>query len=259
MNKFRKSLYNIKEMIKFSKQGLGRAILYAILLCTFFGLGKGIIYSVKVNSYLNVVIDNLQDDKYKFGINQGELDLETSFIKEEINGNLVYIDDSIKVDEYDKLKSIFVQADQYVLILKDGIMVNSNLTNSLPPIKMSYRDLGIENIDNDFAIKNIKNKKILVFPIICIYIIIFSLVTYLLDAFIIALLALLNIFILRLDISFSKVFSLVIYAATLPSILVLLLTIISPSTDFSKVSALGTIVYTFIILNYIRKDKENLK
>jgi len=253
--KIKNSVYNSSEIIKFSKEGLGRAVLYALLLCTFLGIGKGIIYSLKVNSYINVVIEKLQEDKYDFSIKEGELNIKTSPVKEESSGILVYVDENIKLDDYQTLNSVFMNKDQYILFLKDGALVNStNITNSLPPTKISYNELGIGDINNKIAIDGIKNSKIIIFPILCITIIISNLVNYLLDAFIIAVLCLLNVYILKLKIRLARVFSIVIYAATLPSILVVFLTMISPTTNFSTASVLGTLLFTFLILNNIRKD-----
>lgn len=253
--KIKNSVHNIDEIISFSKEGLSRAILYALLLCTFLGVGKGLIYCLKANNYINVIIDNLRDEKYEFSIKDGQLNMESSPIKEDNDEIFIYIDENTNLDEYNKLNSTFINEEQYILFLKEGIVVNStNLSNSLPPTKILYKNIGMENVDNDIAVKAVKNSKILIFPILCIVNAIYCTVNYLVDALIIALLCLLNVFILRLNLRFVNVFSLVIYAATLPNILVLFLTMVSPTTDFSAAAVLGTLLFTYLIFYNIRKD-----
>ena len=75
---------------------------------------------------------------------------------------------------------------------------------------------------------------------------------YLLDAVIIALFAFINVIIFKETINYSELFSLVIYTATLPNILVLILSLISPSTYFGTVALIGTLLYTFIVQRHMR-------
>jgi hypothetical protein len=253
------SVHNVDEIISFSKEGLSRAILYALLLCTFLGASKGLIYCFKANTYINVIIDSLRNEKYEFTIKDGQLNMESSPIKADSDEIFIYIDENTKLDEYNKLNSIYMNEDQYILFLKEGVVVNStNLSNSLPPTKILYKNIGMENVNNDIAIEAVKNSKMLIFPILCIVNAIYCTVNYLVDALIIALLSLLNVFILRLNISFANVFSLVIYAATLPNILVLFLTMVSPYTDFSTAAVLGTLLFTYLIFYNIRKDSNKV-
>lgn len=254
--KIKSCLYNIKEIINFSKEGLGKAIIYALVLCTFIGTSKGIIYCINVNSSINVLIEKITQEE--LSIIDGELNIKTPSVNEESNGILFYMDDNIKLDEYENLKNIYINSDQFILLLKDGIVINYNLLNKQTIGQKSYKDLGIDNIDNKFAKSSLENSKILVFPTLIISSIFDSFVNYLMDSVVITLLSLLNIYILKLKISFKKALSLVIYASTLPSVIVMLLNMVSPRTSFSTASLIGTMLVTYIIINVIKKSGETL-
>jgi hypothetical protein len=77
---------------------------------------------------------------------------------------------------------------------------------------------------------------------------------YLFIALLIAALSLLPSKLFGLDIKLGELFSLVIYTATFPSLLVLVLTILMPNIPFDAARMVGIILFTYIILNDIRKE-----
>jgi ABC-type transport system involved in multi-copper enzyme maturation permease subunit len=80
---------------------------------------------------------------------------------------------------------------------------------------------------------------------------------YLFTALMIAIFSLFPSTVFGLGMKLGRLFSLVIYAATLPSILILILTILIPNVPFDTAGMIGTILYTYIILNDIRKEIRN--
>ena len=79
-------------------------------------------------------------------------------------------------------------------------------------------------------------------------------ITLIMDALIIATMLLLTNFIFKLGLRFSQLFSLAIYAATLPTILILILNIIVPNVYLDSVRVLRTFLYSFIVLRNMRSE-----
>ena len=64
--KFRYSLYNAKKIATYCKEGLGRAILYTLVLSVFLGLVQFIVQAVEINKVYNKIESALSDEKYSF-------------------------------------------------------------------------------------------------------------------------------------------------------------------------------------------------
>ena len=66
------------------------------------------------------LVEKLEDDNYQFKIKDGVMDIATSPVKIENNNTLVYIDKDTTMAQSNNLRSMTVNADVYILILKDG-------------------------------------------------------------------------------------------------------------------------------------------
>ncbi|MDS0528139.1 DUF1189 domain-containing protein [Clostridium sp. SHJSY1] len=260
ITKFTNSIYNVKEFPKYIKEGVGKAILYAFILSIFVGGLKGIVNVVSFNKSSNRAIEIMNDDKYKFSIADGKLNIENSPLKIEENNMLIYMDKDININEEDKIRALTVHVDSYVLILKDGIIFDSNINQSseISKVKATYNELNIvDGVNNKTLIEMIRGFKIPIIILIFIIYIIQEFIFYLFIALMIAIFSLLPSRIFALDMNLRNLFPLVIYAATLPNILVLILTILIPSVSFDTAGMIGTMLYTYIILNDIRKEGQN--
>lgn len=249
--KFKNSIYNIKEIPGYINEGLGSAILYALLLCLFLGLGKGIALSLNIKQSMDNVSESLKEDKFKFTIENGILDIDTSPLKIDEDNFLIYIDDNLTLDKANELKNFTVNANNYVLVLKDGLIINSNMgiINQGAVKKITYSDL-IQNdeISNDYLISQIEISSILVVVLVIIAVIFSTFISFIRNAFFIGLFSMLNSVIFRLDLKISQLFSMAIYAGTLPSLLVLALSLFAPLVNFETASMVGTMVLSFFIL-----------
>jgi len=243
-----KSIHNVSEFPKYMKEGLGRAIFYILILCLIIGGAKGIADSININISANETIEKLQDDKYKFTIKDGVMDVATSPVKIENNRTVIYIDKDTTLAQANNLRSITVNSDVYVLILKDGIVANST------EVKTTYKDMGIEKeIDNKFIINLITNFKIPVFLIVIILTIVKIFIGYLMTTIFISTFSLISSKLLKLDLKLGELFSLVAYIGTLPNILIVILGIIIPTVGFATAGIVGTVVYTGLVLNNMKK------
>lgn len=259
--KFTNSIYKPNEAYrKYIKEGIGKSIIYALLLCLILGGIKGGIQAFKFNYELKNTISKLEDDRYKFEIKDGELNIESSPVKIDENNILIYVDKDKSIEDEDSLKSLTIHEDTYVLILRDGMIVDSNMSENPYATKMkyTYKEMQIaDNINNENVIKGIENMKV---PIISFFIIIFmtqEFINYLVTAFLIAVIFLLLSRVLGFTLKLAEVFSLVIYVQTLSVLLVTALTIVIPGVLFDMAGMVGTSLYMFLTLKNIKKEGIN--
>lgn len=254
-----KSTYDVRELPKYMKEGTGRAIFYILILCLIIGGARGIADSVNINLAANETIENLKEDRYQFKVKEGVLDIETSPVKMDSNNTLIYIDKDTTLAEADNLRSMTVNSDIYVLILKDGVVANTSSTkqNELTQVKSTYEQLGIKGeINNDSIINIIKSFKILIYFIVIVVSIVHAFITYLITTLFISVFSMISNRLLKLNLKLGELFSLVAYVGTLPNILITILSIIIPTVLFSTAGIVGTVVYTGLILNIIKKEMD---
>ena len=170
------------------------------------------------------------------------------------NGNtLIYLDENKDISQSEELKNITVHVDSYILILKDGIVTNSEVMLGFSQAK--YSDfLGDMIITNDNIVETLRLSSKFIYAIIPIITILETFITLIMDALIIAAMLLLTNFIFKLGLRFSQLFSLAIYTATLPAILILILNVIVPNVYLDSVRVLGTFLYSFIVLRNMRSE-----
>jgi len=246
-----KSIYNVKEFPKYMLEGVGRAVVYILILCLIIGTAKGIATSVGLNSLVKETVATLEDDKYQFKVKDNVLDVEISPVMVEEDNTLVYIDKDITIAKSTNLKSITVNSDVYVLILKDGIIFSSNSKEQ----KIHYNEMGFKGeFNNQSIIEIINNFKMPIILIIMLISIVGAFIIYLLTTLFISLIALIINNMLNLNLKYGVLFSLVAYIGTLPTILVAILVKLIPTGPFFTVGVVGTIVYTGIVLNNIKKN-----
>ena len=254
-----KSIYSVREFPKYMKEGKGRAVFYILILCIIIGGAKGIADVVNINLAANKTIENLKEDQYQFKVKDGVMDIETSPVKIDDNNTLVYIDKDTTLAEVANLRSITVNSDVYVLILKDGVVANTNSTqqSELTQMKTTYEEMGIkEEINNEFVINGINSFKILIYFIVMIVSIVEAFITYLIITLFISVFSMISNRLLKLNLKLGELFSLVAYVGTLPNILITILGIIIPTVLFSTAGIVGTVVYTGLILNNMRKGMD---
>lgn len=252
-----KSIYSVREFPKYMKEGKGRAVFYILILCIIIGGAKGIADVVNINLVANETIEKLKEDQYQFKIKDGVMDIKTSPEKIDDNSTLVYIDKDITLAEADNLRSMTINSDVYILILKDGIIVNSTEYSGLSEMKTPYKEMGIkEEINNAVVINGINSFKILIYFIVMIVSIVEAFITYLLITLFISVFSMISNRLLKLNLKLGELFSLVAYVGTLPNILITILGIIIPTVLFSTAGIVGTVVYTGLILNNMKKGMD---
>lgn len=244
------NLFNIKTFPSYMKEGLGRAILYAFILNIFIGIVQGAIISIDFNKSVETTKEYLVKDEYEFKIENGILDMKTNPIKINDGNTLIYVDSTKAIEEKDSLRSITVHNDMSMLILKDGVV----LTTSEGDQSILYKDIFIETLTSNDMLESINyvQKSIPVF--ITTVSIVGRFLDYLMNCFIIAAFAMLSNIMMGLKIRFSGIFSLSIYATTLPTLLILAISTVVKNVYFNQAILIGSLVYVILILRNIRKE-----
>lgn len=248
--KFYNNLFNLNTFPAYIKEGLGRAILYALILNIFIGVFQGVLVAVDFNKNINQSKQYLLDDKYDFKIENGLLTMKTTPIKISEGSTLVYVDSNKSLDERDSLRSISVHGDMSMLILKDGVaLITPDGEQTL-----LYKDITLDTITNEDMIQAIGYIEKTTPIIIIIVSVIAGFIDYLINCLIVAAFAMITNFVMGLKIKFSGIFSLSIYAATLPTILILIIGSVVRNVYFNQVALMATLVYVILILRNIRKE-----
>lgn len=250
------SIYNIDEFPKYVIDGVKKALLYAFVLSILTGGIKGIIDFVKINSYMNDIVNTLNQDEYNFKIVDNRLNLENSPVTINQDRILFYIDDSIELDKANDLKKITENEDVNILILKDGLAFETNGDyDSIEDFEIHYSDMNIdEDITSIDIINTIESSKKMLSIFAIGSDVVQEFIMYIVSAFLIALLTIIPSKLLGVNYRLGDLFSLVVYAYTLPNLLVLALNIVFPHIVFDMAGMIGAMVYTYLAIRNIRKQ-----
>ena len=254
IKRFVNSIYNVDEFPKYVKYGVAKAVVYALILSLFIGGVKGTFKFIDMNNRMNEVSDMINQDEYNFKVSNNYLELDNSPIMFEDNRVLFYVNKDIKIDEADDLRKITVNEDINFLVLKDGLFIKTNGDyDNIGDIKLYYSEMSIDkDITNSDIVNIIKSSK----PMMCILIIgsyIFQgFFMYIISAFFIAVLTIIPSKLLGVNYRLSDLFSLVIYAYTLPNLLVMVLNMIFSNILFDTAGMIGAMVYTYLAIRNVR-------
>lgn len=256
LKRFINSIYNLDEFPKYVTYGVGKAILYALILSLFIGGIKGTVKFINVNSYMDEVCSIIDEDEYRFKISDNHLELENSPVIFENNKMLFYADENVTMDEINDLRKMTVNEDINFLALKDGLFIKTNGDyDNIGDMNVYYSDMSIGNqITNSDIISLIKSSKPMLGIVIIGSYIFQDFFMYILSAFFIAVLTIIPSKLSGVNYRLANLFSLVIYAYTLPNLLVLILNIIFPDILFDTAGMIGAMVYTYLAIRNIRKQ-----
>ena len=249
--KFITSIYDLKVFSGYAKEGLLSAIIYALLITLILGGVKGIFTGYRLNNEILKINKELRIDKYELSIENGTLSINQSPIKFKGINSIIYIDDGIYMEEADSLKSIIVHEELSILILKDGILIN----NSMNQYKISYNDiLKGNNLNGNELKNNIEIFRLILIILTTITFIISTFFELLTNCLIVVLFTSLITIFMKMVVKYSAMYSLTLYASTLPLIIKIILEIIDPNVNLNNVFIIGTLIYVILILNYIKYD-----
>lgn len=249
-SKLKNNIYNIEKFSEYVRDGLGKAILYALILSLIIGGIQGVYMGFRAKNNINEGIVELNEPKYDFSIKNGILEMKNSPVKFNQDNIVVYIDSNKDLNQAEGLKDAYVHGDMYILLLKDGIKVGSGGLNK----DILYKDAFTGEYTNKTIVEQLKLASVVIVPITVGFTIFQYFTTYLLNCLIIAAFSIIIGMIMGLKMKASAMYSLSVYAATLPSLILLPFSLIRPDIYFDTAFMAGTIIYVAFILRYIKKD-----
>ena len=250
LKKFANSLFNINEFPKYMKEKIGKTIVYALFLCVLCGLISGISISKQANNSVNKVMNVLEKEENKFTIENGTLDINTSPLRIQEEGALFYISDEVTLDRENELKKEIGYSDSYVLFLKDGIIIKSPI---VPTTKASYTDLLLDGkLNTEMLVSTVGYVNKFVFGAFIIFNIFNTFISFLLDSLFIAISAMFISRFFLMNFKYSNLYSLTVYASTLPMLVVAILTALDPNVSYYSVEFVVTSLLVFFSLRNIR-------
>lgn len=248
--KLKNNVYNIKTFSDYIKEGLGRAILYAIILSLILGGIQGIYTGVKTKNAIKSSIEELNNPNYEFSIKDGILHTKKNPIKVEDGNTVIYLDSNKKLNEADSFKDEYIQSDMYVLLLKDGIEVGSGSLSQT----ISYKDSAFNELNNEILKEQLQIVGKFILPVIVIVMIVQYFINYMLNCLIVSAFSMIIGMFMGLRMRGSAMYSLAIYAGTLPNLLLLPFSLIRPDIYFDVAFSVGTIIFSVFVLRNIKYE-----
>lgn len=249
-SKLKNNIYNIKTFSEYVRDGLGRAILYALILSLIIGGIQGVYMGFKIKNNINEGIVEFNEPKYDFSIKNGVLEMKDSPIKFDEGNMVVYIDSNKDLSQSEKIEDEYVHGDMYILLLKNGIKVGSGGLNK----DILYNDAFTGEYTNKTIIEQLKVASAIIIPLTIVFTIFQYFMTLILNCLIVAAFSIIIGMIMGLRMKASAMYSLAVYAGTLPSILLLPFSLIRPDIYFDTPFIAGAVIYVIFILRYIKKD-----
>lgn len=249
-SKLKNNIYNIKTFSEYVRDGLGKAILYALILSIIIGGIQGVFMGFKIKNYINKGIIEFNEPKYDFSIKNGVLEMKDSPVKFSEGNMVVYIDSNKDLSQADKIEDEYVHGDMYIVLLKDGIKVGSGGLNE----EILYKDAFVGEYTNKTIIEQLKVVSMVIIPLTVVFTILQYFITLLLNCLVIAAFSIIIGIIMGLRMKASAMYSLAVYAGTLPSILLIPFSLIRPDVYFDTSFIAGTVIYVIFILRYIKRD-----
>lgn len=246
--KFITSIFDINVFSKYAKEGIKKSIIYILIICIGLGIIKGGILGYRLNHSINIITQYLRSSGKSMYIKDELLTVDSSIANID---SYIYIDTEKRVNEDIDYKNIFYNNNVDFLILKDGITFN----NYGSIYSLNYNDIFKgKDINSDVIIAK-ANVFSLVVSIAIIILNIFQILGDLVSNYlIIVTIALLVSIFMKMIVKYSALWSLVIYASTMPLIIVTILNLLKPNINFDLTFIGGTLTYIILTLKHIKED-----
>ncbi|MBE6072612.1 MAG: DUF1189 domain-containing protein [Clostridium butyricum] len=248
LKKFIMSIYDIDVFSKYIREGILRAILYSVLMTTIVSSLKCGVIVYSVNKNISNIVKQM-DSNDSLYIKDGELNLNRDPISIESSDILIYIDGTEKIEESWKLNNKIYNQDMSILLLKNGTIFYNNGN----VYKTNYKDfLGNKYINVEDIEKFLYETEIYIGISIFIINIGIEIMDMFINCLIITLIASLIAMFMKMIIKYTALYSMALYAATLPFIIKIILESIELNVNLNNVFIIGTLTYIIFILKHIK-------
>lgn len=243
------SIYDIDVFSKYAKEGIIKAIIYILIVCAGIGIIKGGVLGYRLNSGISSITRYLQSNGGNIiSVKDGMLSLDSNITN--INSN-IYLDKNKTINEDVDFKNIFYDNKIDLLILKDGIAFN-NYGNIYA---LNYNDIFKDKyMSSDTIVNAINSFSSVIIGIVIVINIIEIIKDLVFNYLIIVTAALIVSIFMKMIVKYKALWSLVIYASTMPLIILTVLNILKPNINFDLTFIGGTFTYVILTLKHIKNE-----
>lgn len=242
------SIYDVNVFSEYAKEGLLRAITYILIICTGIGIIKGGTLGYNINKRFNFITNYLQSNEGAISIKDGLLTLNSNSTNVDSN---IYLDKDKSINEEVDFKDIFYDNKINLLILKDGIAFDNYGSVYAVNYLNIFRD---SDVSSDTIINTINSFSSVAIVSLIVLNIIEVLKSLVFNYLIIVTSALLISMFMKMVVKYKALWSLVIYASTMPLIIITILNLLKPNIDFDITFIGGTFTYVVITLKHIKNE-----
>ena len=244
LSRLKISIFKVKQYSLFLKEGLNKSMVYILMLSIIVGFILGVSQFSMLTTLEKSTKVLLEQEDFKFEVNDGILDFKDSPYKQEEGPSVVIIDSNKTLADSESFRSITIHKDMSSVFLKDGIVARLNGTE----YKIKYSDTPLldNNINNEVAINALNKAK----PIKYVTVICMILITYLVALFNGLLISLAGIMSNKMNgskLKYKEIFIISLYSLTLPMIVKLIIPIGSLTIIISG-------IYVVIVISNISKE-----
>ncbi|WP_297639003.1 DUF1189 domain-containing protein [uncultured Clostridium sp.] len=253
--KFKNCLHRLDKFPAYIDQGIGKAIKYGFLISLIFGGIIGIYNSFSLNTNLNTTIQQINKPEYRFTVKDNTLDLTGGPYKFNSNGIGIYINDNKTLDDAQSVLNDLSNNTANVLVLKNGIDLNlAGQSQTATYNTISQKLFNSGEITNQSLTGKIQGMKKYYFIFQFVFEVINRFINLIMDSLIITIVGLIASMIMGMMVKPAALYSLSVYAATVPFLISLPISILYPSIPLQYPIMLGTAIYVVIILKHIKDD-----
>lgn len=249
-SKLKNNIYNVSNFQRYVKYGVLSAIVYALILSVILGGIKGFYIGLQTRDEITQSVQEVKDPSNEFNIENGTLNTKKEASTIEVGNTIIYVDSKKDLAHSEELRNIYIHGDAYILALKDGIKMGSGEMST----ELKYNDFLSGNLNNEELASQLTTMGVIIVPVMTVFTMFQYFVNMLLNCLLVTAISILIGTFMGLRMKISAIYSLAIYASTLPSLLLLPFSLIRPYTLFDVPFVIGTTIYLIFILRQIKKD-----
>lgn len=246
--KLKNNLYNVKTFSEYVKEGFSSAVKYALLLFAILAVIQGVYIGYKTHVEISKSVQSLEESKIDFMIKDGILTLSDSPQKFEDDGIYMIADSNTEIKDSAKLESEYIGKGSIILALKDGIKIEGGGLSQT----FYYKDLFPSGLTREDVINQIKYASKIIIPLSIVMTTFMNAINFIFNILAIASVGMVISLLLRIRVKFKSMVSLVIYAITLPSMLIVPLNLFFGQVYADLPVIMATITFLFFILRDIK-------
>ncbi len=235
------SISKFERYPEMAAEGVGRAILYLLLLAFICSIIISACLTYKFNGLLKEEVKILNENISVINYKDGILQVEFADGRKELeaNGQKLIVDtDEIsneKIAEYEEKVS---KNRLGIIWLKDYVIIKNANNKEIYEYKKTLDAFGIQEFNKIEIINFLNNEAksvkifIVIFLILTLLMLISSMISMLIDALVLSVFGVLTSMIAKIKMRYKAVFNMSIYAITLPVVLQLIYRVVILFTDF---------------------------